>query len=146
MAWAKTRKPADKALTTYQWKKIRQYWAQQLPLPCSRGDHMITSARKYYPGTKITNPRSLVVGHKVARSTARALGYSEEWINALEQTQPECWACSSRSGARMGAVLGRSTQLAAPARAQAAAQAKGNTKAKAKINTVIRQAAASARW
>ena len=103
---------------------------------------MITTAQRYYPGTKTINRRSLVVGHKLARSTARALGYTEEQIHSPANLQPECWECSSRSGARMGAVLGRRAQQAAQARAQA----EGLAKVKPKINTAIHQAAAASRW
>jgi hypothetical protein len=104
---------------------------------------MITTAKRYYPGTKIINRRSLVLGHKMARSTARALGYTEAQIHSPANLQVECWDCSSKSGARLGAVLGhRMQQAAAQARAQAAAPTKINTK----INTEVRQAAASSRW
>ena len=143
MPWASTRgKKADPALTTYTWRQTRKYWANQLPLRCARGDHMITSAHKFYAGTKVINPRSLVVGHKVARSTARALGYEEAWIHAIEQTQPECWACSSRSGARMGGVQASRKKQAALARSRSATASSKTFM----INTEVKQAAAASRW
>jgi hypothetical protein len=137
MTWASTRKKqADPALTTYQWRQQRKVYARQLPMPCARCGRMITTPQRYIPGTKTINRRSLVVGHKLARSTARALGYSEQQIRAPENLQPECWECSSKSGARMGAVLGRRAQQAALAKSQPAS----------KIKVEIRQAAASSRW
>jgi hypothetical protein len=146
MVWqGSRRRQADPALTTYAWKQTRKAWAKQLPLLCARGcGHMITSDKKYFPGTKITNPRSLVVGHKLSRSEGRALGYSEQQLHDVTNTQPECWSCSSRSGSKMGASMGYRAQQAARARSQAARQPK--PKPASKINTVIRQAAASDRW
>jgi hypothetical protein len=53
------------------------------------------------------NPRTLVVGHIVSRYTAKRLGWSEVQINALSNTQPECQACSNKSGARLGRQVQR---------------------------------------
>lgn len=141
MAWAGTRKKhADPALTTYAWRQQRNVFASQLPFPCARCGHMITTAQRYLSGTKTINRRSLVVGHKLARSTARELGYTEAQIHAPENLQLECWECSSKSGARMGAVRGRRIQ-------QQAALAKSQRASKGfKIKTEIRQAAAADRW
>src|SRR4029453_2418725 len=121
------KKQADPLLTSYAWKQLRMVYAQQLPLPCARCGHMITSAKKYYPNSKIINPRSLVLGHKLSRSEGRACGYSEAQLHSPENLQPECWDCSSRSGARQGAVLGRRTQLVA-LRSQSGALAKAQVK------------------
>jgi hypothetical protein len=144
MAWQGTRqKRADPSLTTYAWKQERAQWVKRLPLPCARGDHIVTSGKKYYPGTKTINPRSLVLGHKLARSTARALGYTEEQIHSPANLQVECWECSSKSGAKMGAVLGRRMQQQT---ALAGSKATRQPKPPTKINTEIRQAAARDRW
>jgi hypothetical protein len=150
MPWASTRgKKADPLLTSYAWRQLRQTYAKQLPLPCARCGHMITSARKYLPDGR-TNPRSLVLGHRLSRSQGRALGYSEEYLNDPANLRPECWSCSSKQGAHMGGVLVSSMQLAARSRGQLASKsgkwAKLPSKINNKINTEVKQAAAASRW
>jgi len=61
------------------------------------------------------NPKALVVGHIVSRYAARRAGWTEAEINALSNTQPECQACSNRSGAQLGqrvrSLQGAATQV-----------------------------------
>ena len=50
-------------------------------------------------------PRSLDVGHIVARDQAKAWGWTRAQINAISNTQPECRTCSRSTGAAYGNAL-----------------------------------------
>ena len=93
-------KGTDPLLTTTEWRvTIRQHHIRA-GLPCARCGGVIQyGAPRYYPGTRRVNRRSLVVGHIVGRDQAKRLGWSDEQINALSNTQAEHAVCSDRSGA-----------------------------------------------
>jgi hypothetical protein len=82
------------------YKRNRQYW-QRLRLPCA-----VCSRAIDYDGPNLIggrqNPRALVVGHRVSRFAAKRAGWSEAMINSTANTQPECRACSNRTGAQLG--------------------------------------------
>lgn len=96
-------KGTDPLLTTHEWRRvIRRYWLRQRD-PCARCGGLIDyEAGRFWPGTKRVNPASLAVGHVIGRDQARRLGWTDEQINALSNTQPEHARCSDRSGARYG--------------------------------------------
>jgi len=102
-------KGTDPLLSTAAWRTtIRQHHIRA-GLPCARcGGAIDYGAKRYLPGTRRVNPRSLVVGHIVGRDQARRLGWSDAQINALSNTQAEHSRCSDRSGARyLNAKRGR---------------------------------------
>jgi hypothetical protein len=106
MTWRGPRTPNDPVLTSHHWRTVvRPYW-QRRRLPCSRCGCAIDYDGPRYlttpSGKRAMNPRALVVGHIVSRYAARRAGWTEAEINALSNTQPECQACSNRSGARLG--------------------------------------------
>lgn len=96
-------KGTDPLLTSKEWRgPIRQHWIRAA-LPCARcGEQIQYGARRYIPGTRKVNPRSLVVGHIVGRHEGKIRGWTDAQINSLENTQPECARCSDRSGAVYG--------------------------------------------
>jgi hypothetical protein len=96
-------KGTDPLLTTKAWRvDIRQHHIRA-GLPCARcGRPIAYGAPRYLPGTRRVNPRSLVVGHIVGRDQAKRLGWSDEQINDLANTQAECARCSDSSGATYG--------------------------------------------
>jgi hypothetical protein len=96
-------KGSDPLLTTTEWRvTIRQHWIRQ-GLPCARcGGAIQYGAPRYLPGTRRVNPRSLAVGHIVGRDQATRLGWTDQQINAVSNTQPEHARCSDRSGAVYG--------------------------------------------
>lgn len=110
--WRGPRTPTDPLLTTHHWRHtIRPYWQQQR-LPCARcGQAIDYDGPRFYiiNGKRKQNPRYLIVGHKVDRVTARRLGWTDQDINHLSNTQPECQTCSNQSGARLGQRLQHAT-------------------------------------
>lgn len=96
-------KGTDPALSTYRWMKVvRPHW-QALRRPCARCGRMIDyDSPRYYTGTRRVNPATLVVGHIVGRDEAYQLGWPDERINDISNTQPEHARCSDRSGAVYG--------------------------------------------
>jgi len=116
MSWRGPRTSNDATLTSHTWRtKVRPYW-QRRRLPCSRcGSAIDYDGPRYFitaSGKRTMNPKALVVGHIVSRYTARLRGWTETQINALSNTQPECQACSNRSGAQLGQRVrsGQATQ------------------------------------
>lgn len=108
--WRGPRTATDPLLTTAQWRKIRQHWIK-LRRPCARCGMPIDYDGPRYlvvNGRRRQNPRSLVVGHIVSRYDARRMGWTEDRINSIPNTQPECQDCSNRSGARLGQKVQRS--------------------------------------
>lgn len=104
MAWRGPTKPTDPLLQTAAHRGNRAYWLR-LRLPCARCKRAIDYDGPRYivvNGRRRQNPRYLVVGHIVSRYEARLLGWTAEQINTLSNTQPECTACSNRSGAQLG--------------------------------------------
>lgn len=101
MAWGR-RQDSDPLLSTHAWRTtIRQHWIR-LRLPCARCHRPIDyDGPRTMPNGRL-NRRYLIVGHIVDRYTARRKGWTDEQINALSNTQPECFDCSNRSGARLG--------------------------------------------
>ena len=98
------RGPADKAYTTKQWAANRQHW-RTVRRPCARCGKAIAYDAPYHitvRGKRTINPDALVVGHIVSKRRARRMGWTEAKTNALDNTQPECGACSVKSGAREG--------------------------------------------
>jgi hypothetical protein len=101
MAWRGPKSPKDPLLArASHYKRNRQYW-QRLRLPCAVCGRAID-----YDGPNLINGRqnlrSLVVGHRVNRFAAKRAGWSEAMINSLSNSQPECRACSNRTGAQLG--------------------------------------------
>lgn len=96
-------KGTDPLLTSYTWRvTIRTHWVRQ-GLPCARcGRPIAYGAPRFLPGTRRVNPASLAVGHIVGRDQAKRLGWTDQQINALSNTQPEHARCSDVSGARYG--------------------------------------------
>jgi hypothetical protein len=107
MTWRGPRKTAKDPLLARasHYKRNRQHW-QRLRLPCAVCHRPID-----YDGPNIINGRqnllALVVGHKVSRYHAKRMGWPEAAINSVSNTQPECRACSNRSGARLGRMVQR---------------------------------------
>ena len=97
-------KGTDPLLTSVWWRvTVRGHWMKLPVQVCARcGKGIDTTLKRYYPGTRKVNPGSLAVGHIVGRDQAKALGWSEERINAISNTQPEHARCSDRSGAQYG--------------------------------------------
>jgi hypothetical protein len=99
-------KGRDHALNSYYWTHtVRRHW-QARREPCRRcGQPIDYDSPRYWPGTRRVNPTTLAVGHVIGRHEARALGWSEERINAITNTQPEHARCSDSSGATYGNAL-----------------------------------------
>jgi hypothetical protein len=111
MTWRGPRTANDPLLTTHHWRKVvRPYWIA-LRLPCARCHRMIDYDGPRFirslTGRRTINPRALVVGHIVSRNRAKRMGWTEDQINALSNTRPECQDCSNKSGAREGNQMQR---------------------------------------
>jgi hypothetical protein len=111
MAWRGPRTANDPLLTNHHWRvTVRNHW-KRLRLPCARCHRPIAyDAPRYLGGRRRVNPRALVVGHIVDRYAAKRMGWTDEQINALTNTQPECVDCSNKSGARLGQKVQRARQ------------------------------------
>jgi hypothetical protein len=48
------------------------------------------------------HPRSFVLGHKIGRALGRSLGYTDDQLNSIDNLQPECRSCSTKTGAQAG--------------------------------------------
>lgn len=107
MATRGTRKGDDALLHTAQWRAHRAHWMRpENRRPCGVCTGVIDyDGPRYLPGTRTVNERYLHVGHIVGRHEARALGWSNEQINALTNTRPECAHCSGSTGATYGNQL-----------------------------------------
>jgi hypothetical protein len=106
MVWRGRKSPKDPLLArASHYKRNRQYW-QRLRLPCAVCGQAID-----YDGPNLIggrqNLRSLVVGHRVSRYHAKLMGWPESRINSISNTQPECRACSNKSGAQLGRQVQR---------------------------------------
>jgi hypothetical protein len=106
MTWRGPRTANDPLLTSHHWRTtIRSHW-KALRLPCARCGQAIDYLGPRYltspTGRRTLNPRYLIVGHIVDRYTAKRMGWIDQQINALSNTQPECLSCSNRSGAKLG--------------------------------------------
>jgi hypothetical protein len=88
----------DRALGTASWKKIRSYWRKN-PQPCWRCGRGIEYDMRF------PHPLSLAVGHIIGRAEGRRAGYSEEYLNSLQNTRPEHLECSNRSGRQYSAQV-----------------------------------------
>jgi DNA/RNA endonuclease G (NUC1) len=89
-------KETDPNLKGAAWKAVRRHWLQKAPRPpCAR-----CGAEIDYTGPR--GPWSLDIGHIVGRDIARRLGWTEEEINHLSNTQPEHARCNRRDGVRYG--------------------------------------------
>jgi hypothetical protein len=109
MTWRGPTTPRDELLGTYTWRvRIRKYWMARR-LPCAVCHRAIDyDGPRFLPGTRKVNPRALVVGHIVGRYQAKQLGWTQTQINSINNTRPECVACSNKSGQRLGAQVQRS--------------------------------------
>lgn len=106
------RGPADPALGTTTWAAIKTYW-RRARQPCARCGRPIDYDRPYWltiAGRRTINPWALHVGHIVSRRRGRALGWTEDQVNALANTRPEHARCSVRSGAREGNAAQRAAR------------------------------------
>jgi hypothetical protein len=96
-------KGADPLLLSNHWRVVvRGYWVRNARACARCGRPLDTRIPRYYPGTRKVHPGSLVVGHIVGRDQAKLLGWKDEQINAITNTQPEHARCSDRSGAQYG--------------------------------------------
>jgi hypothetical protein len=87
------------------YKRNRNHFIR-LRLPCAVCHRVIDyDGPRYINGKQ--NPRSLVVGHIVARYWAKQMGWSDAQINSLQNVQPECQSCSNRTGAKLGRMVQR---------------------------------------
>lgn len=105
MPWARGGK-ADKAYASKQHQSNRAHW-KRLRQPCARCGQSIDYDAPYRiirQGRNTINPRAFVCGHIVSKRKARLMGWPESKVNALENSQPECARCSTRSGAAEGQV------------------------------------------
>jgi hypothetical protein len=101
-------KGTDPLLQSPYWiNVVRPFWKDpRNQRPCARCRGYIDyAAPRFYPGTRKVNPRSLAVGHIIERHKARAMGWSDDQINDISNTQPECARCSDSSGAKYGNAL-----------------------------------------
>jgi hypothetical protein len=85
----------DPLLRGPDWENLKTYWRQQRG-PCARcgGEIDYDTVPRYW--------KSLDVGHKTSRETARALDWTRAEINSVANTQPEHQRCSRAAGARQG--------------------------------------------
>ena len=87
----------DPLLKRADWKRAVAYWrGKRGTLHCARCGGPIDRA------SKTRGPDSLDVGHIVSRHEARALGWRDDQINALSNTQPEHARCGRSHGGRLG--------------------------------------------
>jgi hypothetical protein len=99
---------SDPLLTKASHRRNKEHW-KRLRLPCAVCSRAIDhDGPRYINGRQ--NPRALVVGHIVSRYMAKRAGWTEQQINALANTRPECQACSNRAGAQLGARAQRTKQ------------------------------------
>jgi hypothetical protein len=140
MAWAGTRKRGDPMLSSYAWRKLRAGYVKQLPLVCWRCGDPITVGHRNYPGTKITNLESLVLGHRVSRNQAKAYGWTAQQMNDTSNLAPEHFRCSSSSGSKEGNAM---LKIKQQAKLKQQAQATSKPRASVDYNT---PAAARDRW
>jgi len=97
----------DHLLHGVDWSKIKAYYRTVKPPRCARCGCALDWDGTYMINGKC-NPRYPVVGHRVSRVVARSLGWTDQQINDLSNTQIECKRCSDRSGARSGQRIQRS--------------------------------------
>jgi hypothetical protein len=100
---------ADPMITSGAWRILRRQWKAR-GLPCARCGRPIDYAGGRFLASGKINRASFVLGHKVSRREARALGWSEWQINDSSNLQAEHLGCSNSSGA----VLGRAIQGGPP--------------------------------
>jgi hypothetical protein len=99
--WGNVRPPSDPRLHTYAWRQSRAYWkrvGKRQGLGCARCGVQLEWDRWYYPGTRKVIPNAFALGHKIGRDLGATLGYDPNYIDSVENTQPECAKCSARSG------------------------------------------------
>ena len=86
---------SDPLITGAAWKAVRAHW-MRVRGPCARCGRPIDYDRadRYWA--------SLDVGHIVSRDRARALGWTDAQINAINNTQPEHQRCNRVAGVRDG--------------------------------------------
>jgi hypothetical protein len=102
MTWRGPRTPSNPIRKDRQHRtRNRKYW-QTMRLPCARCGGPIDYTGKLYLPNGRQNPRYLVVGHIVSVADAQRLGWTDQQINSLANSQPECLDCSNRSGAKAG--------------------------------------------
>jgi hypothetical protein len=82
-------------------RRNRNHWIRS-GLPCAVCGRRLVydKALRYINGRQ--NPAYLVVGHITSRYHAKLMGWTDQEVNALANTRPECTACSNKSGARLG--------------------------------------------
>ena len=110
MTWRGPRKSGKDPLLAKaaHYKRNRDHFIR-LRLPCAVCHRPIDyDGPRYINGKQ--NPRALVVGHIVSRYMAKRLGWTEAQINALSNSQPECQACSNRTGAQLGQKVQRASR------------------------------------
>lgn len=87
----------DPLLRRADWLAVVGYWRKKRgPLECARCGLVIDRT----PGQR--HGGSLDVGHIVSRYDARRMGWTDEQINSLSNSQPECQTCNRAHGARLG--------------------------------------------
>jgi hypothetical protein len=102
MTWDRTRATDDNdpLINNRNWRKLREQ-IKALRLPCARCGRQID----YDNVCGKQSPRSFVLGHRVSRREARALGWTIAQMNSLGNLQPECRSCSNKSGAKLARSL-----------------------------------------
>ena len=77
------------------WRRVVKFWQSRQGLACARcgGAIRMTGQR---------GPDSLDVGHIIGKHEARQMGWSDDQINRLSNTQPEHSRCGRRAGAEYG--------------------------------------------
>jgi hypothetical protein len=113
VTWRGPRKSAKDPLLARasHYRRNRQHWlalARTLGLRCSLCGCVIEWRKEYQrlPGGR-ENANYLVIGHVTSRYHAKRMGWTEQQINALSNSRPECKRCSNRSGAQLGQQVQR---------------------------------------
>jgi hypothetical protein len=104
--WRGPRTTRDPLLITASHRSNRTYWvalARTVGLRCTLCGCPIEWRKEYrrLPNGR-ENPRYLVIGHVTSRYTAKRMGWTEQQINSLSNTRPECKHCSNKTGAQLG--------------------------------------------
>ena len=85
----------DPLYRTRTWRRVVAYWQSRPGLTCARcGGPIRMSGQR--------GPDSLDVGHIVGKHEARAMGWTDDQINHLSNTQAEHSRCGRRAGALYG--------------------------------------------
>jgi hypothetical protein len=124
MAWRGPHNGPDPLLWKRRWRTgVRAYWVAEGKragyLRCARCNRLIDFlGSRYIEGTRKLNPLALCIGHVHDRASMKRLGYRDDQINDLGNSQPECARCSWTSGAKQGNAMQRQRVASTPTREQ----------------------------